>query len=407
MARFAQPEVPPLALIRHTLLFIFASSLLFASVLTADVSAQEPAAEAGAAPEPTENVGSTTSEPMTAETADPEAIRDARAADEASAYAEHESSYAAGEEKDEEEDPGPFPPASHYDIGFTYQFHTDVEDGGSFQMWSGFLDGVYDIEFTEPWSVVTRFDYRADVYDFDGAPPDGTNGFPLLQWGVIHTPRLELIGAYQFGDDWRVYLGAVLEFSFEGGANIRDGFRPGGVTAFEWTITDSLRAGGGVVVVADLDSTAYASPVLLLDWIITDAFALHMESWTTRGGDIELGWQPADSFEIAASLGFRREYYRLNEREFDADPAPGLEDFQPMQISEALVRDRAYTAAARISWHPGMRIVKDVFGDLRIDLDGGVAYLGTLTIDDQDGDQISKQDYDAAPWIGLKLHVPL
>ncbi len=415
------PRSPPLALIRHTrpptpIVLLFASTLLLGLGLAGAVSAQEPlwsdsvdvesaAAETeasasetegaeGAATQsaepPSEDVGEATPDPAAAAT-------EARAADETAAYTMSEAAYAS--DGTPEREPSRLPAASHYQVGFTHQFETDVADGGSFHMWSGFLDATYDVHFTDRWAAVTIFDYRADVYEFDDAPLVG--GFALLQWGVIHTPRLEMLGAYEIGD-WRIYLGPVLEFSFEGGANIREAFRPGGAVAAEWTINEDLRVGLGVVAVAELDEGAYVSPILLLDWNLTDALALHMESWTTRGGELELGWRAIDQLELAASVGFRREYYRLNERD-DGAPAPGP---NPIPINEGLVRDRAYTTAVRVSWLPQLGFVKDVFGDLRVDLDAAVALGGSFTIEDELGNRLSKQDYDAAPSIGLKFHVP-
>jgi len=318
--------------------------------------------------------------------------------------------YASGEPPaDDAADASRFPPASYYDVGFSYQFESDVEGGGDFDMWEAFIDAAYDVDMTERFAFVARFDYRGDVYGFDDAPPDGTNGFPLLQWGVIHTPRVEPLAAFRVGDDWRLYVGPVFDFSFEGGANVRDAFRPGGLVAAEWTIGPDLRAGLGLIVAYDLDSKAYFSPVLILDWNISDALKMHMESWTTRGGELELGWRPLDQLELAGALGFRREYYRLNERVYDADPNPNDQvfDFQPMQISEALVRDRAYTAAVRVSWLPPYGFVKNVFGDLRIDLAADVDFAGAFTIDDASGSKITELDYDAAPGIGLSFRVPL
>jgi len=384
------PRSPQLALIRHTLLFvcfIAINTTVAGAVAAEEPAASEPGAEAEAEAKDT------------AEDTDAEV---ARAADETAAYTRSEEAYGS-EASSEDAESSRLPPASYYQVGFSHQFETDVADGGNFHMWSGFLDGVYDVDFTDRWAVVTRFDYRADVYEFDDAPLVG--GFALLQWGAIHTPRVEMLGAYRFGDAWRVYAGPVLEFSLEGGANTRDSFRPGGLAAAEWTINEDLRVGLGVLAVADLDSSAYVSPILLADWNITDSLALHMESWTTRGGDLELGWRPWDQLEIAASIGFHREYYRLSERDDGAIiPAPGP---QPIHISDGLVRDSAYTAGGRVSYLPDFRFVKDVFGDLRLDLDVAAALGGSLTIEDEDGNRLSKQDYDATPSLGLTIHVPL
>ena len=141
-----------------------------------------------------------------------------------------------------------------------------------------------------------------------------------------------------------------------------------------------------------------------LDWTLADSLALHMASWTTRGGEIELDWRIHEQFELAASVGYRREQYRLNERTDGAIP-PALPT--PTAISEGLAEDRAYTTALRASWMPRCRFVQNVFGDLRIDLDVAVALAGRLEVRDENDALLTEQSYDAAPSLGLTFRVPL
>lgn len=322
-------------------------------------------------------------------------------ANEAEVLAEPEPEYPIGGEP-KEPAPSRFPAASSFDTGFAYQLASDVEDGGDFHLWQAWVDGVYDVEMTPLFSVVARFDYDADDYHFENTPD--VNGFPLLQWGLVSTVRFEPLFAFDLHDDWRFFVGPDLEFSFESGANLRDAFKPGGVAAVEWTIHDDLRVGLGVVAVADLDSRAYVSPILLLDWNLTDSLALHMESWSTRGGEIELGWRAIEQLELAASVGYRRELYRLNQRDDGVQP-PGTPT--PLEISNGLAQDRAYNAALRVSWLPQFGFVQNTFGDLRIDLDVAAVFAGRLKVVDSNDSTLSEQDYDATPAIGLSFHVPL
>jgi hypothetical protein len=320
---------------------------------------------------------------------------------EAEVIAEPETEYPIGGEP-KEPAPSRFPAASSFDTGFAYQFASDVADGGDFHLWQAWVDGVYDVEMTPLFSVVARFDYNADDYHFEDTPD--VNGFPLLQWGLISSLRFDPLFAFDIHDDWRIFVGPDLEFSFETGANIREAFTPGGLAAVEWTVNDDLRVGLGVIAIADLDSKAYVSPILLLDWNLSESLAVHMESWSTRGGEIELGWRAIDQLELAASIGYRRELYRLNQRDDGVQP-PGIPT--PLEISDGLAQDRAYNAALRVSWLPQFDFVQNTFGDLRIDLDVAAVFAGKLKVDDSTDATLSEQDYDATPAIGLSFYVPL
>lgn len=290
--------------------------------------------------------------------------------------------------------------ASFFETGFSYQFESDIEEGGAFQLWEAFATGLYDVDMTRRFGVVTVFDYRADDYGFEDVPDLGAD--PVFRWGLVHTPRLEPLLAFRIGEDWRLFAGPALEFSFEAGANIRDGFRPGGLVAAEWTPSDDLRIGLGVLGVADLEAKAYVQPVLLLDWNATESLAVHMQSWTTRGGEIELDWRATRGFEIGVAVGYRREQFRLSERDDVVQPLP-----TPIAISDGLAEDRSFNTSLRLSYLPSWRFVKDAFGDLRVDLDVGAALGGRFQVRDSNDTILTEQSYDAAPSLGLAFHVPL
>jgi hypothetical protein len=173
-------------------------------------------------------------------------------------------------------------------------------------------------------------------------------------------------------------------------------------------VNDDLRIGLGILGVDDLESKAYIQPVLLLDWTATDRLSVHMESWTTRGGELELDWRVADGFEVAAAVGYRREQFRLNSRDDGGDPdavPPVLP--VPYAASNGIAEDRSWNTALRLSYLPSCTFVKDWFGDLRIDFDVAVALGGDFQVRNADDTILTEQSYDAAPSLGLTFRVPL
>jgi len=226
------------------------------------------------------------------------------------------------------------------------------------------------------------------------AIPTVTRGEENEPWNTAHIARLNPLVEVQVNEQWRVFGGPLFEAAIENGADLDDSFKPGGLLGAEVQVSSELSVGIGILGVAEIEEGFYLQPLLLLDWKASDRIAVHAESWSTRGGQIEVAYRANDWIELATSLEYRRERFRLKERSF----GPG---------SEGIGEDRAVIPAVRISYLPDATIVRDTLGAVRIDLDVGVALAGRLRLENRKGSRIESMDYDPAPILGVTFRIPL
>jgi hypothetical protein len=84
--------------------------------------------------------------------------------------------------------------------------------------------------------------------------------------------------------------------------------------------------------------------------------------------------------EIGLGLLYNQRRFRLD----DSGPAP-----------HGVGEDNNLSLRLRLGW--------DITPQISLALLGGVALGGEVQLDDRNGNRINKQDYDPAPYIGLRL----
>jgi hypothetical protein len=287
-------------------------------------------------------------------------------------------------------------------VGYFHQFETDLDDDGKFDHWGAYGLAHFAVRLTETVRIRTIGTFHGSEYGFDDAPTIAGSAFK--PWNTIYNARLNPMVDVEIDDRWRVFGGPILEASLENGADLGQSLKPGALIGAAHIVRPGeLKIGFGILGVAEIENGYYIQPLLLLDWKPTDQLAVHAESWTTRGGTIELAYRPIEPLEIAGSLTYRRERFRLKERTLSTTPPPPV--FRTG--SKGAGEDRAVVPALRISYLPGFDWVREVFGHPRLDFEVGVALAGELTLEDDDGDEIQTMNYDPAPSVGIRLVLPL
>ena len=290
---------------------------------------------------------------------------------------------------------------SWVDIGFINQFDTNLDDDGNFDVRGGYGRGQFAIRLTEDVRIRTVGSYYGVSYEFDDPPTIA--GSEFKPWNTVHVGRLNPLVDVRINERWRVFAGPLFELSFENGADLGNGFKPGGLIGAELRVSPELRVGFGLLGVAEIEDDVYLQPLLLLDWTPSEKIRIHLESWTTRGGKIEIAYRATDKIEIATSLRYRRERFRLKERTISTSPPPPVFRTGSKGIGE----DRAVIPAARISYSPHLPFILDTLGAVRVDLEVGVALAGDLRIENRMGSRIQSIKYDPAPSLGLTITIPL
>ncbi len=286
------------------------------------------------------------------------------------------------------------------EIGFIRQFKTDLDDDGEFATTGGFGRAQLVVRLSDRIRIRAVSSYYGLEYDFDDPPTIAGSAFK--PWNTVHVARLNPMLELQISERWQIFGGPLFEASLENGADLGDGFKPGGLLGAKVTLSPTLTFGFGILGVAEIEDNAYIQPLLLLDWQPMERITVHAESWTTRGGKLEVVYQVNDQFEVTTSVRYRRERFRLKERVLEVDPVVILRTG-----SQGVAEDRAVIPALRLSYLPDAQIIQDTLGRLRIDLEIGVALAGDLRIEDENGDQIQTMPYDPAPILQFTITVPL
>lgn len=260
--------------------------------------------------------------------------------------------------------------------GAMYQFETDLDDGdGEFAAIRGGLGITARTVFSEELSLSIRGDYQINSYDFSG---DTFAGGDL--WDDIHTFSVGAIFDFEASDDWRLFAGPVLQFSFEGGAQGGEAITFGGVFGVAYRFSQNLTLGGGIGITSQLEDDMRFFPIFVVNWQITDQLALRNSPLIGAGSrdGLELVYAWDNRWEFAIGGGY---YYNRFRIEGEAAYEDGIGEETGIPI-----------------WG---RISHACTDNFKINIYGGVMAGGELRLEDEDGDGVANSDYDPAPFVGI------
>jgi hypothetical protein len=260
--------------------------------------------------------------------------------------------------------------------GYVHQFDTDIDNGGSFRVDRLVAQGGVTYTTTNQLSFGLALGYGFDGYKFSGS--EGLGG--LDPWDDIHSWRVSAPVRWRFKERWSGFVMPTVRWAGESGASAGDSFIGGGIIGFSYRISDRLTIGPGLGIFSQIEDSVNVFPILIIDWKITDTLNLQTGAGlgATQGPGLALNWRPWEKWTF--SLGGR--YEKLRFRLDDKGVAP-----------DGVGEDRSFPlylgASYRFNQH------------LQASLIGGVEVGGNLTLEDEGGARISKEDHDPAPFIGF------
>jgi hypothetical protein len=264
------------------------------------------------------------------------------------------------------------------EAGYAFQGNADIDGGGRMQV-NRFDAGVLGrINLMEPLRWTNSFFFGVNDYDFDGG------GFAAgSPWETILNMRLASTLRYALNDEWGVSAGGVFMFSPETGANWGDSFEGGGLVGVDYRPNKSLFVSLGVAVISQIEDDVAVTPSVVVNWVPAERWAVRVGAVPVTGGAAaagEVAYRVADPVEIGLALLFNQRRFRLD----DSGPAPkgvGEDSVMPLRL--------------RVGWDITQQISVNVFG--------GVALAGEVQLDDRSGSKLRRQDYDPAPYAGLRI----
>jgi len=263
--------------------------------------------------------------------------------------------------------------------GAVHQFDTDLDEGGSFSVDRAFVHTGLSYAFSRRDSVGVAVGYGYDGYDFDA----GGSGLAALDpWGSVNDFRLTIPLRAGIGDNLDLFAAPAVNWRAESGADQGDAMTAGATVGAIWRFSEDLRLGAGFGAFSEIEDDATFFPILLIDWQITESFSLETGQGVgaTRGPGLTLNWTGLDKWRF--SLGARYETWRF--RLDDSGPAP-----------EGVGEEKAIPVYLQASY--------DVIPPVRLGLVAGLDVGGTLQLEDEDGRELEKEDFDPTPFFGFSF----
>ena len=262
------------------------------------------------------------------------------------------------------------------DAGAVKQFETSIDSGGDFDIDRYLVQVSAKRRVGEKGSAGLTLSYSENRYRFSGNTVFGG----LDPWGKVREARVAVPLRYRHNDTWTFYGVPSLRYSAESGASLSDSDKWGVLAGASYRFSDRLTIGPGVGVFSDIENGTDVSPILLIDWKITDTLSLTTgrDLVASRGPGLSLKWAPQEQWTFRLSGRREKTSFRL-----DKDgPTPS-----------GLGRDKSIPLAFSATYKPRKAI--------HVHLLAGVDFAGNLRLEDSHGDRIADSDYDVAPFAGL------
>lgn len=260
--------------------------------------------------------------------------------------------------------------------GGSYQFDTDFTDsGGKFAVtrWGVGASVKYPIS-NSALTLDNVFSYEQSAYDFDHKP---------APWNQVDSFAYTLKIDYKLDDNWTIFGGPMAGISVANGASWGSAWWAGGMLGASYRVNADLKIGGGVAIIDNIGNEAGVLPILLLDWRITDELSLknaRPQPGVPGGLGIELVWKATEKIDLAAGAAFERSRFRIEDQ-------GGQHDL--------IGKDESVPVYIRCDYRPAPAWTLSGFA--------GVAFGGKMEVLYNNGDTLTSQDYDPAPFVGLAV----
>lgn len=258
-----------------------------------------------------------------------------------------------------------------------YQFATDLDSGGSFDVHRHYLR--FDVSrFIDPqWTVGLGLGLDYERWDFSGI--DGLSGVDL--WDEIFRPGISLAVFYSTASNWRFGVMPSIDFAVATGAQAGESLSYGAVLSAAYAFGPGLVLGLGAGVFERLEESE-VFPLVIIDWKINDRLRLAnpFSAGPVGPAGLELVYTRDAVLEMGVGGAYRSYRFRLDDSSVVADGIGEVDFWAPF---------------IRIGWRLGEHF--------RLDLNGGALIGGNIAIEDENGNKRGETDYDTAPFAGLTL----
>jgi hypothetical protein len=258
-----------------------------------------------------------------------------------------------------------------------YQFETDLDSGGSFDVSRHYLNFDVIRPFGQNLRLGLGLNYEFEKWNFNNM----TNVVGATPWGSIHRPGISLPIFYTFSDNWILGFSPSVEYSGESGAKFSESLNYGGILSLSHPFSRNLYLGLGFGLFSRLEKTTIF-PFIVIDWKISEQFRITNPFRAGPAGPagLEFVYSPAENWELAIGGAYRFYRFRLD----DKSAVPNG------------IGDNKFVVAF-------LRAQRKLGANFSIDLAGGALFAGKLSIENSTGDKLGSDNYDPSPFLALTL----
>ncbi|RQW85162.1 MAG: hypothetical protein EHM79_12420 [Geobacter sp.] len=258
-----------------------------------------------------------------------------------------------------------------------YQFEANLGSDGNVSAFRTFFDINSTIPLDEPLSIGLNFGYHHADYNF-ADPVTFAGGKP---WDKVHILKFGASVRYDLTPEWSLLVAPSVQISCEDGASWGNAIGFGGVFSLTRDFSPDLSLGLGVAAFDQLEELS-AFPIIAVNWRITDRLRLANPFRPGPAGPagLELSYKIGNGWDLAAGAAYRSERFRLKNS--------GL-------FSNGIGESSLIPAWARIS--------KSAGSNFHFDFYAGAMLGGVVSIDDRDGNRITSDNYDPAPFLAFAI----
>lgn len=288
-------------------------------------------------------------------------------------------SYFAGPPPAEATEQGKRGSQTNYRFSYTpiYQFETDLDSGGQFEVQRHFLRFDVSRSIDTQWTVGLGLSFDYEIWNFSNIA--GLHSVDL--WDEIIRPGMSLPIFYAPSRNWHFGLIPSINVSGASGADTSESLSYGTVLSGAYAFGPHLTLGLGAGIFERLDQFEMF-PYVVINWKINQQFRLSnpFPAGPVGPAGMELVYSPVDSMEVGIGGAYRSYRFRLDDSSTVADGIGNMSFWAPF---------------LRVGWKLGK--------GYRFDLNTGLLMDGSITIEDADGHELGETDFDDTPFVGVTL----
>jgi hypothetical protein len=253
----------------------------------------------------------------------------------------------------------------------------DLDGGGDFRASGVIVRGGVDGPIGNGHRVGLTLNY--DYTDYRFSSPTAFGG--VAPWDDLQRIGLSAPFVFRGANGWSYLLTPSVDYFMEDDAKSSEALTYGAVVAAAKRFGPERLLGFGVGVFDRLEQ-ASVLPVIIADWKLTDRLRLvnPLAAGPTGGAGLELNYRIGNGWVLGGGAAYRTVRFRLNE----AGPFPN-----------GIGEERGVAGF----FHAG----RSLGGTFQLDFYAGALFGGELRLENANGDELARQDFDPAPLLGATL----